>query len=149
MYEAGTEVFNTFKKFALLGASADHTRFGYEVFEAFHKNNIPLMPINPKYADIDGHPCYPSLAALPERPEVIIVALGPAVTEKVMPEVIASGAQVIWMPPGCFNEAAVKICQDGGVRELHDICPVSTLGFHVRQGLKSIKERIIHDNQLC
>jgi uncharacterized protein len=129
MYETGTEVFNTYKKFALLGASADHARFGYEVFEAFHKNAIPLMPINPKYPDIDGQPCYPSLAALPERPEVVIVALGPAVTEKVMPEVIASGAQAIWMPPGCFNEAAVKICQDAGVRELHDICPVATLGF--------------------
>ncbi len=129
MYEAGTEVFNQFKKFALLGASADPTRFGYEVFEAFHKNDIPLMPINPKYPNIDGHPCYPSLAALPEKPEVVIVALGPAVTEKVMPEVIASGPQVIWMPPGCFNEAAVKICQEAGVRELHDICPVSTLGF--------------------
>ena len=76
MYEAGTEVFNTYKKFALLGASADHARFGYEVFEAFHKNNIPLMPINPKYPDIDGHPCYPSLAALPNARKLSSWPLG-------------------------------------------------------------------------
>ena len=78
MYETGTEVFKNYKKFALLGASADHARFGYEVFEAFHINNIPLMPINPKYLDIDGQACFPSLAALPERPEVVIVDSGHA-----------------------------------------------------------------------
>jgi predicted CoA-binding protein len=99
------------------------------VFEAFHKNGYSIKPINPKYPDIDGQPCYPALASLPERPEVVIVALGPAVTEKVMPEVIASGAKVIWMPPGCFNDVTVKACQAAGVCELHDICPVSTLGM--------------------
>jgi hypothetical protein len=33
------------------------------------------------------------------------------------------------MPPGCSNNATVKICQDAGVCELHDICPVSSLGY--------------------
>jgi predicted CoA-binding protein len=68
------------------------------------------------------------MAALPERPEVIIIALGPAVTERVILEVLELDVKVIWMPPGCFTEAAVQACQAAGVRELHDICPVSALG---------------------
>jgi uncharacterized protein len=128
MFETAHEVLRTYKKFALLGASQDPERFGHEVFEAFHTNGYALQPINPKYPDIDGHPCFPSLVALPERPEVVIVALGPAVTERVIPEVLESGAKVIWMPPGCFTDAAVQACQAAGVRELHDICPVSALG---------------------
>ena len=128
MLETAHEVLRTYKKFALLGASQDPEKFGHEVFEAFHNNGYALQPINPKYADIDGQACFPSLAALPERPEVVIVALGPAVTERVIPEVLESGAKVIWMPPGCFTDAAVQACQAAGVRELHDICPVSALG---------------------
>ena len=110
MFETAHEVLRTYKKFALLGASQDPERFGHEVFEAFHTRGFEIQPINPKYPDIDGHPCHPSLAALPERPEVIIVALGPAVTERVIREVLESGAKVIWMPPGCFTDAAVNAC---------------------------------------
>ena len=33
--------------------------------------------VNPKYDELHGQPCYPSLDALPERPDVAILALNP------------------------------------------------------------------------
>jgi acyl-CoA synthetase (NDP forming) len=33
--------------------------------------------VNPKYDELHGQPCYPSLEALPERPDVAVVALNP------------------------------------------------------------------------
>ena len=33
--------------------------------------------VNPKYEELHGQPCYPSLAALPERPDIALVALNP------------------------------------------------------------------------
>ena len=128
MFEAAHEVLRAYKKFAVIGVSQDPVKFGHEVFEALLSNGYSIQPINPKYAEVDGHPCFPSLAALPERPEVVVVALGPSMTERIIPELLESGAEVIWLPPGCFTEAAVLACQAAGVRELHDICPVSALG---------------------
>ena len=33
--------------------------------------------INPKYEELYGQPCFPSLESLPERPDVVVVALNP------------------------------------------------------------------------
>ena len=33
--------------------------------------------VNPKYTELHGQPCYPGLDALPERPDIAVVALNP------------------------------------------------------------------------
>ena len=92
--------------------------------------------VNPKYTEIDGVPCYPSLAALPEMPQVVVLALAPHVSEQVVSQVAATGVDLIWLPPGCFTEAAVEACQAAGVKELHDVCPVGTW-----QALQTLQNR--------
>ncbi len=64
------------KSVAVIGASqrmgrgtrvvANLQRFGYEG---------RIFPINPKYAEIQGLPCYPDLAATPEAVEMVVVAI--------------------------------------------------------------------------
>ena len=34
--------------------------------------------VNPKYDEVDGSPCYPDLASLPEVPDIVVVARQPA-----------------------------------------------------------------------
>ncbi len=36
-----------------------------------------LYPVNPHHREIEGKPCFPSLAALPEIPDVVVVAVPP------------------------------------------------------------------------
>ena len=33
--------------------------------------------VNPNYAEVDGTPCHPSLDALPERPDTVLLAVNP------------------------------------------------------------------------
>jgi len=135
MLQAAIEVLKTCKSFAVIGVSREPDKYGHEVFATLLSGGYTVFPVNPKYAEMEGHTCYPSLGALPARPDVAVVALAPAITERMMPDVIASGAQVIWLPPGCFTPAAVEACQAAGVRELHDICPVLALGsLRAQQG---------------
>ncbi len=128
MLETAHEILTAYKSFAVIGVSREPDKYGHEVFATLLSGGYTVYPVNPKYAEIEGHTCYPSLGALPARPDVVVVALAPAITERMMPDVIASGAQVIWLPPGCFTLVAVEVCQAAGVRELHDICPVFALG---------------------
>lgn len=128
MLEEAKYVLWAYRAYALIGASQDTERYGYKVLDALRKQDgFRVYPINPKYPEIEGLACYPSLDSLPEIPEVIIVALNPQATEKAMPNLVQRGARVIWMPPGCFTQAAVEACQQANVREVHDICPVFAL----------------------
>ena len=52
-------------KFAVVGVSQDATKYGYELFEVLSKNGHEVLPVNPKYHQIDNQPCYPSLSELP------------------------------------------------------------------------------------
>ncbi len=128
MLEEALEILKSYRSFAVIGVSREPDKYGHEVFEVLRSGGYQVYPINPKYAEIGEQPCYSTLDALPERPEVVVTALPPLVTEKLMPGVIASGVPVIWMPPGCFTLAAIDACHTAGVRELHDICPVFALG---------------------
>lgn len=135
--EAAIDVLKTRASFAVIGASARPEKYGHEVFETLHAGGYTVYPINPKYSEIDGVSCYPSLAALPEMPDVVVLALAPAVSEQSVQKVAAAGARLIWLPPGCFTPAAVDACEAAGVPELHDVCPVGA--WHALQALGAMR----------
>jgi len=61
---------------------------------------------------------------LPETPDVVVTALAPNVTEQAVPNCIARGVPLIWMPVGCYTERAVELCRAVGVAEIHEVCSV-------------------------
>ena len=126
MLNVAIDVLRAAKTFALLGASAEPGKYGYKVFSTL-KDRYCVLPVNPKRSEIEGTPCFPSYSALPEKPDAAIVALAPAVTETVVPQLIAQGAPILWLPPECFTDAAVEACEKAGVRVIYDICPVAAL----------------------
>jgi len=65
------------KTVAVLGASQDTTKLvGKPIhFLQQHKYAGKIYPINPKYNEISGIPCYPSLAKVPGEIDVVIIGL--------------------------------------------------------------------------
>ncbi len=56
--------------------------------------------VNPRYEELYGQPCYPSLDALPERPDVAIVALNPLRAASVTEAAAAAGVPAVVIPGG-------------------------------------------------
>jgi len=56
--------------------------------------------VNPKYDELHGQRCYPSLDALPERPDVAIVALNPLRAASVTEAAAAAGIPAVIIPGG-------------------------------------------------
>jgi hypothetical protein len=121
------DILRTKKLFALVGATPDPWKYGYEVLATLVEAGYTVFPINPKYPEIEGITCYASLADLPQKPEVVISALAPANTERVVEKVKELGVELLWMPPGCWSEEAVKKCEALGQPFIHDCCPIGTL----------------------
>jgi hypothetical protein len=115
------------RTFAIVGVSQDTTKYGHEIFETLLEYGYTAIPVNPKYSLVDGVPCYPSLKALPEKPDVVVAAVPPVVTESVVQSCASLGIRIVWMPPGAWSEKAVEICQAYGITEVHDICLVASL----------------------
>ena len=125
--EVGFSILRQARTFAVVGVSQDRQKYGHEVFRALKEAGYAVFPVNPKYATVDGEPCYASLAELPEKPDVVVTAVPPAVTEEVAKSCAALGIGAVWMPPQTWSEKAVEACSANGIREVHDVCVVFAL----------------------
>ncbi len=56
--------------------------------------------VNPRYEELHGQPCYPSLDALPERPDIALVALNPLRAAMVTRDAAAAGIPAVIIPGG-------------------------------------------------
>ncbi len=62
---------------AVVGASNDLARIGGQPLKLLTEFGYPgkVYPVNPKYSEIKGLPCYPDVAAVPQPCDVALVAL--------------------------------------------------------------------------
>ena len=56
--------------------------------------------MNPKYEELHGQPCYPNLEALPERPDIAILAVGTARAPAMTEAAAAAGVPAVIIPGG-------------------------------------------------
>jgi acetate---CoA ligase (ADP-forming) len=75
--------------------------------------------VNPRYDELDGQPCYPSIADLPEVPDVVLVAVNPLRATAVVADAAVAGVPAVIIPGGGVvegGEAAARMQRE--VREL-------------------------------
>ncbi|HTG41719.1 MAG TPA: acetate--CoA ligase family protein [Methylomirabilota bacterium] len=75
--------------------------------------------VNPRYDELLGQPCYPSLDALPELPDTVLVALNPLRAAAVVEEAALAGVPAVIVPGGGVvegGEAAARMQRE--VREI-------------------------------
>ena len=58
---------------AVVGHSADPSRTSYRIAAYLRRAGYTVYPVNPTVETIDGQPCYPSLAAVPEPIDLVDV----------------------------------------------------------------------------
>jgi len=93
-------LFPEMKTVAVIGASADRTKFGNKAVRAYVQQGYQVYPVNPKATEIEGLPAFSSISAVPVRPELVSVYLPPPVVLKVLPEIAAKGCDELWLNPG-------------------------------------------------
>ena len=78
---------------AILGASQKIGSVGNEVIVNLLRGGFEglIYPVNPGYEEVLGVACYPTLAELPMRPEMVIFAISDRRIEEAVDEVIALG----------------------------------------------------------
>ncbi len=83
------------RSMALVGASPRPASFGRRMLaEAGQSSAQPqIYPVNPRYAEIDGRRCYPTLADLPEAPELALLAVPDSALEQQLTLAAELGSQ--------------------------------------------------------
>ena len=110
------------KKFAVVGATDNTEKYGNRIFKNLTKRGYEVYPVNPNLADIEGVKCYPTLAAIPVKVEVVDFVVPPNITESILKECKKLGLGNIWLQPGSESEAAIAFCRENNFKVVHDTC---------------------------
>lgn len=118
------------RKFAVVGASADRSKYGNKVLRCYQMNGREVIPVNPNEQSIEGITAVASVAALPDDVKSISIITPPHITENVVAEAVSKGISNIWMQPGAESQNAIRICLEHGINLIADgSCILVVLGY--------------------
>ena len=94
------------RSIALIGASSRPETSGRTLFDMVAVDGYQgrVFPVNPRYTDIEGVPCFPSLEALPQKVDHVAIAVGNAQLESTLEQVIAHGATAATIFASCLSD---------------------------------------------
>jgi predicted CoA-binding protein len=115
---------------AILGASADRSKFGNKAVRAFLARGYTVYPVNPKGGEVEGLPVFKSLAEIPDDVKLdrISVYLPPAVGLKTLPDIVQRGCDELWLNPGSESDDLVEAAEKQGLNVIQ-ACSIVAIGM--------------------
>jgi len=107
---------------AVVGLSANWHRPSFFAAKYLQQHGYRIIPVNPTYTEILGEKCYPDLASVPEKIDVVDCFRK---TEDIPPlaeQAIEIGAKVLWLQLGVIHEEAARRALDAGLDVVMDRC---------------------------
>ena len=117
---------------AVVGLSSKRLRPSYGVAAYLQQQGYRIIPVNPAETEVLGERAYPSLAAVPERVDLVDVFRQPEAVPGVVEEAVSMGVPYLWLQEGVIHEEAAERARGAGIRVVMDRC---ILKEHRRLGL--------------
>lgn len=122
---------------AVVGASRRADAVGNTVLKNLLRGEFPdaLYAVNPRYDEIEGVPCYPSLSALPQPVRLVIFAVSDERLEGLLDEALACGVEAAMiyssLMPGTDSEPPLRqrVCEKAKQAGLL-LCGANSMGFY-------------------
>ena len=117
---------------ALVGASPDPGKLSGRPLDYLQRFGYAggVYPVNPKYAEIDGTPCYPSVESVPDPVDLALILVPQGAVEDAVRACAARGIPYAIVIASGFAEAGnqdaqaalVAICRESGMRLIGPNC---------------------------
>lgn len=101
---------------AIIGASADASKYSFRSMQAHRKKGYQVFPVNPKGGDIDGLKVYPSIAEIPlPRLTRVSMYVPPSVGLQLVAAIAEKGCDELWLNPGSESPELVAKAESLGL----------------------------------
>lgn len=122
---------------AVVGASADRSKFGNKVLRCYQEHSMAVVPINKKSVEIESLKCIPSLSqlqkditpAIPMSKVGVSIITPPGVTALILKEAYALGVRQFLLQPGTYDSETDKTIATLENVNVFKSCVLVDLGF--------------------
>ncbi len=107
---------------AVVGLSPNWNRPSYFAAKYMLEHGYTVIPVNPGATEILGRKCYPDLAAIPLRVDMVDVFRKAQDAGPIAAEAIRIGARCLWLQLGVINREAADSAAAAGLDVVMDRC---------------------------
>src|SRR4051794_3486107 len=121
------EEFLAQKRIAVAGVSRDPKQPANLIYRRLRDSGHEVFAVNPNAGEVEGDRCFPSVDAVPERLDGVVVVTPPAAAAGVVDDCARAGVPRVWlhrgMGPGSLTPEAVERCASHGISVIPGGCP--------------------------
>lgn len=119
------DILKSVKTIAMVGASADKTKFSYGVLRVLHETGYDMRPVNPNPAvkEIRGIKVYHSLQEIDVPVDMVEVFRPKEELLGFAQQAIDIGAKVLWGQIGVYDDEAAKLAEAARLKVVMNRCP--------------------------
>jgi len=104
---------------AIIGASADRSKFGNKSVRAHLAQGYQVFPINPKGGEIEGLSTYASISDVPvAHLNRVSLYVPPAVGLRLVDAIAAKGCDELWLNPGSESDELATKARELGLEPI-------------------------------
>jgi predicted CoA-binding protein len=118
-------ILRSVKTIAMVGASADKTKFSYGVLRQLHEIGYEILPVNPNptITEIRGIKVWSSLDTIDRPVDMVDVFRPKEELLDIAEQAIAIDAKVLWGQIGVYDDEAAALAEAAGLKVVMDRCP--------------------------
>jgi predicted CoA-binding protein len=118
------------RRIAVAGISASRETTANLIYRKFKAAGYQVLPVTPTAETFDGDRCYPSLLAIPDGVDGVVIVTRPAVTEELVRQCVEASIPRVWMHESLMHSgssvsaSAVDLCRENGITVIAGACPM-------------------------
>lgn len=120
--EEVVQILKSSRTVAVVGISHKPERDSHMVARYLKEHGFKIIPVNPKYREVLGEPCYPDLASVPDHIDVVDIFRNVDAIPGIVDEAIAAGADTIWMQLGLVHNDSAQKAREAGLKVVMNKC---------------------------
>ena len=113
---------------AIVGASADRTKYGNKAVRAFRQGGWTVYPVNPGVTEVEGLKSYASIADIPGPIDRISLYVPPKVGKTMLAAIAARSPQEFFLNPGSEDADLVEKAEALGLHPVQ-ACSIVNIGL--------------------
>jgi uncharacterized protein len=114
-------------RIAVAGVSRDAKQPANLIYRRLRTTGHEVFAVNPNAEKLEGDPCFPSVSAIPDRVDGVVVVTTPEAARDVVVDCAAAGVLRVWLHrglgPGSTSEEAVAYCRQHRISVIPSGCP--------------------------
>ena len=107
---------------AVVGHSNRPFRTSYQIAAYLRRVGYKVYPVNPEIKNVDGQPCYPSLADVPEPIDIVNVFRRSEFLADVVEQAVLVKAKAVWAQLGVHSNATATVAEVAQLPLVMDAC---------------------------